>query len=93
MFVIEGNILFAVFNGANDFALVVVFIENSFQTEAVGEVLRILGFAAGKVAFCEAQVVNGIQEVRFAGTVSTGDTYNTFIESEVLPGVIFKLDK
>lgn len=93
MFIVEGNIFFAVFEGAYDFAFVIIFIENSFQAEAVGQVMCILGFAACKVAFSEAEVINSIEQIRFAGAVASGDADDTFIESEVFSGIIFKLDK
>jgi hypothetical protein len=91
--IIEGNILFAVFEGAYDPVFVVVFVQDTFQAEAVGEVLGVLGFTAGKVAFGEAEVIYGIEQVRFTGAVASGNAYDTFVESEGFPGVIFELDK
>lgn len=35
---------------------------------------------AGKVTFCKTEIVDGIQQVGFANTVFTANTYNSFPE-------------
>lgn len=91
LLVVEGHFLFPVFNGADNFSRLSLFLEIAFQPEAVGLVLGVLAFVAGKVTAGEAEVVDGVQQVGFAGAVSAGDAYHPLVEPKVLPGIIFKL--
>ena len=90
-FIVEGNILFAIFDGAYNMFLLPVFVEECIDPEAIGIVLGILGFAAGKIAFCEAEVINGIQEVRLSGAVAPGDANDPLAKPVVGPGIVLKL--
>jgi hypothetical protein len=67
--------------------------EEGFQAEAIGMVLGVLCFAAGKIAFGEAYIIYSIEQIGLTGAVAAGDADDAFIEGETFPGVIFKLNK
>ena len=92
MFFVEGYIFFPFFEGAHDMFIMSIFFQQAIEAETAGMVLGILGFAVGEVAFCKAEVIDGIQEVGLSGAVAPGDAYDTFVEPEIAPGVILKLD-
>jgi hypothetical protein len=46
---------------------------------------------AGKVTFCEAEIMYGIQQVGLAYAVSSANTYDPFRKSKFLPEIVFEL--
>ena len=92
-FIVEGYFLFPIFNGADDFFFLALFFEEAFYAEAIGMVLGVLAFAAGKIATGKAEVIDGVEQVGFTGTISAGDTNDPLLKAEVLPGVVFELYK
>ena len=56
-------------------------------------VLGILTLITAEVAFGEAQVVDGVQEVGLAATVAAGDPNNTLPETVGPVAVVFELGK
>ena len=69
----------------------VILLQQAFQPETVSLVLRILAFAAGKIAAGEAEVIDSVEQVGFTGAIPAGDAYNPLVEVKGCLAVIFKL--
>ena len=57
--------------------------------------LSVLGSKAiaGKIAFGETEIMNGVEEVGFTYTIPAADTYNAFGKIKLLVIVVFELQK
>ena len=54
---------------------------------------RVLAIGWGEIAFRKAQVIYGIEEIRFADPVWSADANDSLLESENATQVILKLNK
>jgi hypothetical protein len=93
LILVQADLFAAVFEGANDLFRLFILFKIAFQPETVGLVLGILAFAAGKIAAGEAKIVDGIEQVGFAGAVAAGDPYNPVPEGKGRLTVIFELNE
>ena len=55
--------------------------------------MRVCRVGAGKIAFSETEVVNGVEEVGFAYSVWSAYTYNPGFKRELFMDVVFELDE
>ena len=62
-----------------------------FQTKAQLPVLYIGRIAPAEITFGKAEIMNGIQQVGFAGAIPSADTHNSLLKIVVLVIVILKL--
>lgn len=92
-FLIQGNIFFTVFQGADNAVRLPVAFQLPVQPESVGLVLGILPLVAAKVAFGEAQVINGIQQVGFAAAITAGNTHNALFKGIGGMRIVLELGK
>jgi hypothetical protein len=54
---------------------------------------NVQGILAGKIAFRKTEIVNGVEQVGFANTISATDPDDPFPEAELLVKVVFELKK
>ena len=47
----------------------------------------------GKIAFCETEIMNGIEQVGLAYAISPANTHHPFRKREILVKVVFELVK
>jgi len=75
--VIQEKLLFSCFaQDAHRFERFALFPEFAFYSEAAGARQGVCRVGAGKIAFCEAEVVDSVEQVGFAYAVWSAYTYD-----------------
>lgn len=65
--------------------------ELAFQPKPLMAMMDIVGILPAEIAFRKTQIMNGIQQVGFAHTITAADAYNPFREGELLREIVFEL--
>jgi hypothetical protein len=68
-------------------------IKRSFYPETLRTMMNVLQIRFGKIAFCETQIIDCVQQIGLANAVAAANANNPFIETEGCMGIIFKLDE
>ncbi len=90
-FIVQGDIFFAVLYGADDLVIFSAPLEEGFQPKTVCVVPDILRFRGVEIAFGEAEIINGVQEVRLPRTIPAGDADDPFGKTESPESIILEL--
>lgn len=65
----------------------------SLQPESLVTLLDIETILAAEITFGETQVMNGIQAIGLANSITATNTYNAFCEPEFLLEIVLELKK
>jgi hypothetical protein len=77
---------------ADRFFITAIDTEPSFQPESFMPFLGYQGILPRKIAFGEAEIVDGIQQVGLANAVTPADTHDPFIETEFPRKIVLELN-
>jgi hypothetical protein len=92
--VVHGEFFAAGFpENANGFFVAVIQQQLSFQPEAFVALEDIGGVLPGKIAFGEAEVMDGIKQVGLAHAIAAANAYNALGKGKILLEIILELEE